>query len=57
VTRRAAWFPLPRLAALAGLWGGRGRVIKVAAGRRWAILLIVRDLTINPNDYVRHPGQ
>lgn len=51
------WHPLPRLANIVNLWGGRGRFRRIATGRTWALILIRRDDTINPQDSARDPGE
>jgi hypothetical protein len=44
------WAPIGRLAALPRLWGGQGRWRKLAAGRNWAIFIVVRDNRIDPGE-------
>ena len=41
------WYPLPRLAGVARMWGGHGRFRLVATGPRWALVLIRRDDTVD----------
>jgi len=50
------WVPIGRLRVLPGLWGGRGRWRKVIAARNWAIIVVRRDDSIDP-DEGREPGE